>query len=851
MAGCTDEEAAALDQSARAGRIDLRTAVDRLKKGNRFGLARRLLESVPLRESHEPTRVYLIQQQALCTYKDPDLPRHAAFKKALRILGGLTSHPSDTSHAETRALEGAIYKRRWQVFGNLADLERAQSCYAAASGHADKGYAEINQAFLLDALAYTEEISPAPGVSAARIKQRRDEAAALRTKVVALLGDPLEHAQSAANWWYRATLAEAHFGLGHSSAAEQEINDARLKANPEGWQLNSFARQLAQLALYRHPHASFEAMRALGVLDVLKALDIGPAAVETAVVGKLGLALSGGGFRASLFHIGVLARLAELDVLRHVEVISCVSGGSIIGAYYYLALKNLLATKADGALTQGDYLELVQSVCTGFLAGVQQNLRVRVVADFEKNLDMLDAEDDYSRTHRLAELYDEHLYARVAPKGLRMADLKIAPAGDDQFNLKDDNWRRAHKVPMLILNAATLNTGHAWQFTASYMGEPPSHIDDDVDTNARLRRVYYPDAPGAHRDLPLRHAVAASSCVPGLFAPLLLSELYQDQSVLLVDGGVFDNQGTTSLLEQDCTVVLVSDASGQLTAKSLPAKSALPVLGRTNDVFQSRIRDAQFRELDARRLSGVLGGLMYVHLRSDLREEAIPWIGCPAPPNTTARKQMTDYGMDREVQESLAGLRTDLDSFTDAEAYTLMLSGYRMATWYFEKQPGLAIVPRKEQRWDWPFHAVADLVDGAPADEPRRRTLTHLREGASPVFKGWRAAVPGWLNAILLGLGALILLAVAVYLFAINPTLISLSGRAAVIAVVLLAARFALKVDVGSFLPEAALKGRLRRYLWGWLLAGVANLHLKWFDPKFLARGAVAALRSGRQKPLP
>src|SRR3954469_9576295 len=83
--------------------------------------------------------------------------------------------------------------------------------------------------------------------------------------------------------------------------------------------------------------------------------------------GKVGLALSGGGFRASLFHIGVLARLAELDVLRHVEVISCVSGGAIIGAYYYLALKNLLATRGDGALQQADYLALVHNVCTKFL----------------------------------------------------------------------------------------------------------------------------------------------------------------------------------------------------------------------------------------------------------------------------------------------------------------------------------------------------------------------------------------------------------------------------------------------------------------------------------------------------
>src|SRR5690606_22230482 len=54
---------------------------------------------------------------------------------------------------------------------------------------------------------------------------------------------------------------------------------------------------------------------------------------------KLGLALAGGGFRASLFHVGVLRRLAELDLLRRVEVLSTVSGGSIVGALYVLHLK--------------------------------------------------------------------------------------------------------------------------------------------------------------------------------------------------------------------------------------------------------------------------------------------------------------------------------------------------------------------------------------------------------------------------------------------------------------------------------------------------------------------------------
>ncbi|TXL17304.1 hypothetical protein BMR04_06060 [Methylococcaceae bacterium HT3] len=47
---------------------------------------------------------------------------------------------------------------------------------------------------------------------------------------------------------------------------------------------------------------------------------------------KIGLALSGGGLRASFFHIGLLAQMAEQGVLKSVAVISTVSGGSIIQA---------------------------------------------------------------------------------------------------------------------------------------------------------------------------------------------------------------------------------------------------------------------------------------------------------------------------------------------------------------------------------------------------------------------------------------------------------------------------------------------------------------------------------------
>jgi len=90
---------------------------------------------------------------------------------------------------------------------------------------------------------------------------------------------------------------------------------------------------------------------------------------------KLGLALSGGGHRAAFFHIGVLARLAELGLLRPIEVISTVSGGSIVGALYYLHVKNLLESKADGEITDADYVEIVRAVEQEYREAAETNVR--------------------------------------------------------------------------------------------------------------------------------------------------------------------------------------------------------------------------------------------------------------------------------------------------------------------------------------------------------------------------------------------------------------------------------------------------------------------------------------------
>lgn len=188
---------------------------------------------------------------------------------------------------------------------------------------------------------------------------------------------------------------------------------------------------------------------------------------------KLGLALSGGGFRASLFHIGVLARMAELEILGKVDVISAVSGGSVVAGMYYLMLKRLMEQPTPP--TAADYVELVRRLERLFLAGVQTNPRTRLVTDPLQNVRMLLS--DYSRTERMAKLLYRQFYQQVwqeamggCPDHVPLREIKINPPG---YASRDDyNAAHDYKIPILVINATTLNTGKNFRFTASEVGDP-------------------------------------------------------------------------------------------------------------------------------------------------------------------------------------------------------------------------------------------------------------------------------------------------------------------------------------------------------------------------------------------
>tara|TARA_B100000315_G_scaffold217965_1_gene218932 strand:+ start:7031 stop:8734 length:1704 start_codon:yes stop_codon:yes gene_type:complete len=408
---------------------------------------------------------------------------------------------------------------------------------------------------------------------------------------------------------------------------------------------------------------------------------------------KIGLALSGGGFRASFYHIGVLARLAEIGWLSKVEAISTVSGGSIVGALYYLHLKKLFESKTDENINKDDYIDVVNNLEKEFFDGVEKNIRIRTFSNLINNLKMF--RKNYSRSDRLGELYEKLLYKLFvdpAKKRIRMRDLKIRPKGHmggEEFHPKNHNSSRTNKVPILLLNATALNTGHNWQFTASWMGEPDRGLPD-IDKNMRLRRLYYDEAPIERlKNISLGVAVAASAGVPGLFPPMAISELYPDITVELVDGGVHDNQGVEGLFDEKCNYIMCSDASGQMADDKEPGDGILSVLPRSNSILMDRVREAELISVKKRKKTGDLKGFKFVHLKRGLIKPEITWLSGEDKANQVKDVSgVTSYGVDRNVQRLLSNIRTDLDSFTEVEAYSLILSGYLMTEKEFQgKQP--------------------------------------------------------------------------------------------------------------------------------------------------------------------
>ena len=116
-----------------------------LLKDMDFGLARKILEIAKpkIPDLKNLSHVWIIQQLALCTYKDEELYPQHRLDKALELLESIGLRDSTNTDAETLALGGAVYKRMWEFSGQLEELYESLAFYRAAherNPQQDMGY---------------------------------------------------------------------------------------------------------------------------------------------------------------------------------------------------------------------------------------------------------------------------------------------------------------------------------------------------------------------------------------------------------------------------------------------------------------------------------------------------------------------------------------------------------------------------------------------------------------------------------------------------------------------------------------------------------------------------------------
>lgn len=325
------------------------------------------------------------------------------------------------------------------------------------------------------------------------------------------------------------------------------------------------------------------------------------------------LALSGGGFRATLFHCGAIMRLNELRVLHRITRFSSVSGGSIAAGMLACAWPRL--TLADGR-----FVNLDQEVIAPLRAFCRRDIDERAV-----------------------------LWGSVHP-GKAIGDV-VADLYDDMFGGR--TLRDLPDAPQFVFNATNLQTGRLVRI-------------------AKVGIREWTIGEIAAPDLRIAVAVAASSAFPPVLSPVTIDldpagwkpfagavhagDPAYSARLSLTDGGAYDNLGLETV--DDFNPVIVSDAGAPFgteeSATGFWPKQALRVLDIATDQARALRKRLLFAECGTARqpiYAGIDGAVERFDAEQALKASPI-------------------------VTHALARIRTRLNPFSDQEQGQLVNWGW-------------------------------------------------------------------------------------------------------------------------------------------------------------------------------
>jgi NTE family protein len=386
------------------------------------------------------------------------------------------------------------------------------------------------------------------------------------------------------------------------------------------------------------------------------------------------LCLSGGGYRAALFHLGAVRRLNELGVLAGLTTVSGVSGGSIVANL--LADPRLEFPRGGGVV--GGFDELVAQPVRHLAS---RNLRTPA------------------------------LLSKLKPRRWAAPDAAIRALADELAEVVPW-WSRPLRDngaagPAIVTGATEIGYGVNWVFEDPTAHRPHGRVGD--------YRLGHAPPPAGIR---IADVVAASCAFPPFFAPMVfdgeamrltggrrgLESPEARRAIMrhirLTDGGVYDNLALEPVWKSHA-VVLVSDGGGVFRARTerTVVGRMLRILGIATNGGQS----VRSRWLHASFAQGVIAGTSW------------------------ALDAVVEGCYPRATTELINAVRTDLDAFSTAEQQVLERHGYLVADHHLRDH-----VPHLVTRHApaaAPHPAVADpaVADAALRDSARRRLLGRMR----------------------------------------------------------------------------------------------------------------------------
>ncbi|WP_339727974.1 patatin-like phospholipase family protein [uncultured Gimesia sp.] len=270
----------------------------------------------------------------------------------------------------------------------------------------------------------------------------------------------------------------------------------------------------------------------------------------------IGLCLSGGGYRAMLFHVGTILRLNEFALLQKLSRVSSVSGGSITAGVLGLNW-NRLDFSDDGRA--GNLSELL----------VQPIMRM-ASKTIDRGSILTGVLLPGSVSDRIVGHYQDILFGDATLQ-----------------NLPSDI-----QGPRFVINATSVQSGALVRMSRPYLAD------------YRVGMIRKPT-------ILLAEAVAASSAFPPFLSPAeidvdpsdftldnscdLQHEPYTD-TLVLSDGGVYDNFGLETVWKRYKTL-LVSDGGGKISPEPEPAGNWAQHSKRILDIIDNQVRSLRKRQL--------------------------------------------------------------------------------------------------------------------------------------------------------------------------------------------------------------------------------------------------------------